>query len=255
MKNKTTNIMKQKTIFTLLFFCAVLSTHFSNAQTANGFVGVGTTDPKAKLQVVSDTSGVLIPQYATLALLNSQCLPKLNATDHKGLQVFVDEAINRGLWYYNGTRFVKVGPKLELDVKQFINQTFSQTNSPQVVNNLYNTVTPPTYGGFSSSLSEYTVLLSGLYMISLRIATSTGATTVTPLIEVLSPPAGTTKDIFYGTHSPASSAFNPDGTCEVTVITYLNVGERVYPKAINLSTSVSAISILNSTRFTIVKMD
>jgi hypothetical protein len=93
----------------LLFALALLLSTISYAQTPNGFVGLGNTDPKAKLHITSDTSGLLIPKYATLALANSNSLPKLNATDHKGLMIYVDEAANQGFWYYNGNAFVKVG--------------------------------------------------------------------------------------------------------------------------------------------------
>jgi hypothetical protein len=55
----------------LLFALALILSAFSYAQTPNGFVGIGTTDPKAKLQIVNDSSGILIPKYATLALANS----------------------------------------------------------------------------------------------------------------------------------------------------------------------------------------
>ena len=46
-------------------------------------VGIGTTTPKAILEVVSPTSGMLIPRYSTLASANSKSLPTLNATDHR----------------------------------------------------------------------------------------------------------------------------------------------------------------------------
>ncbi|MBD2757691.1 hypothetical protein [Spirosoma validum] len=72
-------------------------------------VGIGTTNPKATLQVTSANSGVLIPQYATLAQANANSLPTLNATDHKGLMIYIDEADNRGFWFYDGAAFVKVG--------------------------------------------------------------------------------------------------------------------------------------------------
>jgi hypothetical protein len=93
----------------LLFAIALLVSVISYAQTPNGFVGLGNTDPKAKLHITSDTSGLLIPKYATLALANSNSLPKLNATDHKGLLIYVDEAANQGFWFYDGTAFIKVG--------------------------------------------------------------------------------------------------------------------------------------------------
>lgn len=102
--------MNTKLLLRTAFCCtAALIIGQANAQTGNGFVGIGTTTPKARLHINSDTSGILIPKYATLALVNSNCLPKLNSTDHKGLQVYVDETANRGFWFYNGTAFEKVG--------------------------------------------------------------------------------------------------------------------------------------------------
>jgi tetratricopeptide (TPR) repeat protein len=81
----------------------------SNAKAQNGFVGIGNASPKAKLDITSDTSGVLIPRFTTLALVNSDVLPKVNATDHNGLLVYVAEAANRGFWFFNGTVFEKIG--------------------------------------------------------------------------------------------------------------------------------------------------
>jgi hypothetical protein len=92
-----------------LFFAALFYFVAASAQTPNGFVGLGNTNPKAKLHITSDSSGLLIPKYATLALANSQSLTKLNSADHNGLMIYVDEAANQGFWYYNGTAFVKVG--------------------------------------------------------------------------------------------------------------------------------------------------
>jgi hypothetical protein len=81
----------------------------SNTKAQNGFVGIGNASPKAKLDITSDTSGVLIPRFTTLALVNSDVLPKVNATDHNGLLVYVAEVANRGFWFYNGTVFEKIG--------------------------------------------------------------------------------------------------------------------------------------------------
>jgi hypothetical protein len=72
-------------------------------------VGIGTTTPKAALEVVSANSGMLIPRYATLAAANTNSLPTLNASDHTGLMIYVAEEANRGFWFYDGSAFVKVG--------------------------------------------------------------------------------------------------------------------------------------------------
>lgn len=79
------------------------------AKAQSGFVGIGTNTPKARLDIVSDTSGLLIPRYATLALVNTSVLPIMSSSVHNGLALYVDEADNRGFWYYNGTAFEKVG--------------------------------------------------------------------------------------------------------------------------------------------------
>lgn len=96
--------MKQK----LLFFSWLL---FPNivTQAQSGFVGIGTASPKAKLDIVSDTSGLLIPRYASLSLVNTSVLPIMSSSIHNGLMLYVDEAANRGFWYYNGSVFEKVG--------------------------------------------------------------------------------------------------------------------------------------------------
>jgi hypothetical protein len=82
---------------------------YAKAQTPNGFVGIGNALPKAKLDIASDTSGILIPRYATLADVNTNVLPKMSATDHNGLTLYVAEVANRGFWFYNGTAFEKIG--------------------------------------------------------------------------------------------------------------------------------------------------
>jgi len=96
----------QKSAAALLLIFA--TTTALQAQTPNGFVGVGTTNPKAKLHIENDSSGLLIPKYATLALANSNSLPKLKPADHKGLMIYIDEISNQGFWFYDGTAYVKV---------------------------------------------------------------------------------------------------------------------------------------------------
>lgn len=96
--------MKQK----LLFFSWLLLPSIC-AQAQTGYVGIGTNTPKAKLDIVSDTSGLLIPRYASLSLVNTSVLPIMSSSIHNGLMLYVDEADNRGFWYYNGTAFEKVG--------------------------------------------------------------------------------------------------------------------------------------------------
>ena len=74
-------------------------------------VGIGTTSPKAMLDVASPTSGMLIPRYPTLADANTNSLPTLNATDHKGMMIYVIEESNKGFWFYDGLAFVRVGAR------------------------------------------------------------------------------------------------------------------------------------------------
>jgi hypothetical protein len=78
------------------------------AKAQSGFVGMGTNLPKAKLDIVSDTSGLLIPRYATLSLANTSVLPLMTSSVHNGLMLYVDEAANKGFWYYNGSVLEKI---------------------------------------------------------------------------------------------------------------------------------------------------
>ncbi len=97
------NLPLKKALLAMLLLCGFATV---KAQTPNGFVGVGTTNPKAKLDISSDTSGILIPRYATKALADA-VLPKLNATDHTGLLIFIAETPNQGFWFYDGLAWMQ----------------------------------------------------------------------------------------------------------------------------------------------------
>ena len=92
--------MKQTVLYSLLLL--VSTSLFAQ-------IGIGTTSPKAILDITSPTSGMLVPRYATLAAANANSLPTLNATDHKGMIIYVIEASNQGFWFYDGSSFVRVG--------------------------------------------------------------------------------------------------------------------------------------------------
>ncbi len=256
-KIQTTNIMKQKSILPLLFICFLLSSGLINAQTPNGFVGVGTTDPKAKLQVTSDTSGVLIPKYATLALVNSMCLPKLNATNHTGLQVFVDEAINRGLWYYNGSKFVKIGPKIELKATLLSNTTYTASSPIYAPTNLiFDSVrTAPTYGTYVPF--EYRTNIPGLYMITVHTVTSEfflANRTFSPFIRIQETSFPEYK-YFYGTYVYNTIFPTNQGRGEVTATVFLNANARIRIFGAYTVNTTSGFELTTESDFTIVKLD
>lgn len=114
------------------------------AQAQSGFVGIGTNTPKARLDIVSDTSGLLIPRYATLALVNTSVLPLMSSSVHNGLVLYVDEIDNRGFWHYNGTVFEKVGSTMP----------FTSTSSNITLNSSHYTVK-----FIGASASSFTVTL------------------------------------------------------------------------------------------------
>lgn len=117
-----------------------ISLFIYNNSIAQQNIGVGTVAPKAILDVASTTSGILVPRYANLADALA-ILPGLNATDHTGLMVFVNETANKGFWFYNGLgTFVRVGegsPFFKLDPvapSQIIYNDFSNFGKNFLIN-------------------------------------------------------------------------------------------------------------------------
>jgi len=159
--------MKQKLLYSSLLLLLGIG-----AKAQSGFVGIGTNTPKARLDIVSDTSGLLIPRYATLALVNTSVLPIMSSSVHNGLVLYVAEAANRGFWFYNGTAFEKVG-KSESFFKvssSDTNQIIYSDNSKYGKNFLVNTDSV----NYDGSGNEYTkmMLIPSKYAVRLGTVVS-----------------------------------------------------------------------------------
>jgi hypothetical protein len=249
----------------ILFAVALLVSVISYAQTPNGFLGIGTTDPKAKLQIVNDSSGILIPKYATLALANSNSLPKLNATDHKGLMIFINEAANQGFWFYNGTAFEKVGsiaasgPVLDLDVQNTVSQTMPVGGTSVIPSDIIfnNVVKTPSISGasYNNFTGVYTVGQTGYYLINVNILTTNPASIATCVIpDLVVNDISKVYGVGYVNATALFSARHGRGT--LSTVIKLNSGDLVKIKGVNGSTLYTASLSIGgqSTFFTITKL-
>jgi hypothetical protein len=248
----------------LFFAVALLVSVISYAQTPNGFVGIGTTEPKAILQLTNDTSGLLIPKYATLALANSNSLTKLNATDHKGLMIFISEAANQGFWFYNGTAFEKVGsiavsgPVVDLDVTKTLAQTMNVGSTTAIPADIIfnNVVKAPSISGasFNNTTSVYTVGQTGYYSITINTLTTNASSTITYVAPDL-----VVNDVtkVYGIGIASSNAFltNKQGRGMLSSVIKLTIGDLVKIKGASGSMLVGGVlSTDGTTSFTITKL-
>lgn len=79
--------MNLKQQFSAILFFTVSLTSFSQ-------VGIGTTDPKAALDVVSSDTGFIMPRVADHTTLSV-------GADQTGMQVY--NTTTKSIWYYDGT--------------------------------------------------------------------------------------------------------------------------------------------------------
>jgi hypothetical protein len=220
---------------------------------SNGGLGIGTSTPKAALQLTSASSGLLIPTYATLALANANSLPTLNSTDHKGLMIYVDEAANQGFWFYNGTAFTKVGGSAassggvnfrvhgikgtNYTTQQFLNQD----RGFKTVDYENNSATPLATSNWNSTDGAYTAPVAGLYHIDYQVCISG---TNTPHISAQITLTVNDTDVAssfqaINTVDTGSVGFGLRTGLGVSTDYYLNAGDRIRTKIAPLLSAYS----------------
>lgn len=155
---------------TILFLFTLLASAFITAQT-----GIDTTNPAAALDVVSNTTGFLIPRFTDHTVLTAS----LNM-DQQGMQVY--NTTTNSIWCWSGIAWSECGtPSTYIPFFVDVSGNISTTSYTSTLTNYeVLTVNSDVTGAYNTSTGFITIPSDGLYQITaiMRIIDLTAANTI-----------------------------------------------------------------------------
>ncbi|MBL7706749.1 MAG: hypothetical protein JNM21_14480 [Taibaiella sp.] len=252
-----------KRIYTIIV-TIILTTLSARAQNN---VGINNTNPDPSAALLIDTAasgpqGMLIPRM-TQARRNAIASP---AT---GLMLYQTDN-NPGFYFYNGSAWAAVGgaggATLDLLVTKTNNAQIlslaNGTNTGDLVT-FNNVVTSPTLGSYNTTTNEYTVGVSGLYMIQAvtRCEDHPTPTNTVPqflFVDVDAAGIGSPNTIItdYPTITSSNLPAGSKGRGFTQVTLYLTAGQkvRILGLGANSSTATRPLLLNQSCKFMVVKL-
>lgn len=147
-------------LFIVFIFCSFLSL---------GQVGIGTSNPRAALDVVSSTGGFIMPRFADHTTLT----PSLTV-DQQGMQVY--NTTTNTIWCWSGTAWSECGT-----ARNFNPFYVELAGSPATVfNNAFTTHIFPSVisapaGAYNTSTGFITIPSNGIYQITATLRVTDGS--------------------------------------------------------------------------------
>lgn len=154
----------KKNVPSILFVISIFCSFFSLGQ-----VGIGTSNPRAALDVVSTTSGFIMPRFADHTTLTSSL-----GVDQRGMQVY--NTTTNTVWCWNGASWSECGT-----ARNFNPFYVELSGSPATAfgsaftTHVFQTVQTAPAGAYNATTGEITIPSDGIYQLTGSIRVTDGS--------------------------------------------------------------------------------
>lgn len=133
-------------------------------------VGIGTSDPKAALDVESTSSGFIMPRFADHTILT----PSLNK-DQQGMQVY--NTTTNTIWCWEGTARTECGSARNFDsfYVELSGSPSTPFNNNTFLTHVFPNVISSPAGAYNPTNGQITIPSAGLYQIKATIRVADGS--------------------------------------------------------------------------------